>query len=146
MRDDDDKTLLTVATLAVGALTAFGAFMALTDRVEKSRESDKKDVHGAGKNVSKLPKIYSFIKLGGKDYTVHVDPYDLENTTLTGHVSEEHFYRQGPPAPRKCTDAEFKEVYKCLWCNEWRAEGGQTLDPQTRGKILTMIDEYIKYR
>ena len=36
MRDDDDKTLLTVATLAVGALTAFGAFMALTDRVEKA--------------------------------------------------------------------------------------------------------------
>ena len=44
MRDDDDKTLLTVATLAVGALAAFGAFMALTDRVEKSRESDKKYV------------------------------------------------------------------------------------------------------
>ena len=111
----------------------------------KSRESDKKDVHGVGKNVSKLPKIYSFIKLGGKDYTVHVDPYNLENTTLTEHVSEEHYYRQGPPEPRKCTNTELKEVYKCLWCNEWRAEGGQTLDPQTRGAILTKIDEYIKY-
>ena len=47
MRDDDDKTLLTVATLAVGALTAFGAFMALTDRVEKAASPIRRTYMGS---------------------------------------------------------------------------------------------------
>ena len=154
MMNDDEKTLLTAATVAVGALVAFGAFKALADRVEENRESGKGETHGAGKaepyvphrKTSRLPVIRSDVNVGGKEYTALVDPYDLENITLTEHVDLMTLERGGGfPTPRKCTDAELREVYKCLWCNEWRTEGGETLDAQTRGKILTMIDDYIEY-
>ncbi|MBO4398713.1 MAG: hypothetical protein J5795_01140 [Lachnospiraceae bacterium] len=146
MRDDDDKTLLTVATLAVGALAAFGAFKALADRVEENRESGKAEPYAPHRKTSRLPVIRSDVKVGGKEYTALVDPYDLENVTLTEHVDLMTLERGGVfPTPRKCTDAELREVYKCLWCNEWRTEDGKTLDAQTRGKILTMIDDYIRH-
>ena len=146
MMNDDEKTLLTAATVAVGALVAFGAFKALADRVEENRESVKAEPYVPHRKTSGLPVIRSNVKCGGKEYTALVDPYDLENTTLTEHVELMTLERGGGfPTPRKCTDAELREVYKCLWCNEWRTEDGKTLDAQTRGKILTMIDDYIRH-
>ena len=40
---DDDKTLLTIATLAVGALTLFGAYKQLSDRVKKDVQKTETD-------------------------------------------------------------------------------------------------------
>ena len=40
---DDDKTLLTIATLAVGALTLFGAYKQLSDRVKKDEQKTGSD-------------------------------------------------------------------------------------------------------
>ena len=40
---DDEKTLLTIATLAVGALTLFGAYKQLSDRVNKKEQKTEPD-------------------------------------------------------------------------------------------------------
>lgn len=40
---DDEKTLLTIATLAVGALTLFGAYKQLSDRVKKDEQKTGSD-------------------------------------------------------------------------------------------------------
>ena len=147
MREDDEKALLTVATLAAGAVAALGALKAFSESVQEKREEVKRE---AEKKAVKLPVIQSGIVLNGANYTVYVNPYDVEKTTLwRGYYTEDDKNAGGRRREfktefRKCTDRELKEIHKVLWRSEWMTEDWQPVDSQTRGMILALMDEYIK--
>ena len=144
MREEDEKALLTAATLAVGALVAYGAFKSVSDRVKKKHVEDMK--------VLNLPVIHSDIEFEGTKYTVYVNPYDIGNTELKRkrrRVIPDKYetYTDYVTETRKCTNRELKEIYeKCLWCTDWKTGDGRPVVNYTRSKVLAMMEEYVKRR